>query len=277
MEKLKLNVHPLFFVFGFLYAITGKIFVFIVYTLTAVMHEIGHSLVAESKGYRLNSITLMPFGAVVSGNTDMREKDQLKVALAGPFLNLSVGLLFVAFWWIFPQLYAYTDIVVEANFSLALVNLIPAYPLDGGRALFAFLSLRLNKVKAEKICKGLGLVLCVLLLGLFIFSLFFTPNFSLLLFSSFVFFGVISRDRSNVYVKMRSAYLSESLKRGVPIQKFAVDKSVTLKKIMQTLDKDTLNEVVVYDGEVAVACLSQKRVNELVEKNDIYEKIGNLV
>ena len=129
MGGIKLNVHPLFFLFGFYYALTGKVFVFIIYTVTAVVHELGHSFAAAGAGYRLNRITLMPFGAVVRGDIDgLKFSDEIKIALAGPLLNLAIGLLFVAIWWIYPESYAFTDIVAEANFSLALVNFLPIFP-----------------------------------------------------------------------------------------------------------------------------------------------------
>ena len=125
MGSINLSVHPLFYVFGFYYALTGRIFVFVIYTVCAVLHELGHSFVATSAGYRLNKITLMPFGAVVSGNVEgLKFLDEIAIALAGPFLNLAIGVFFVAVWWVYPESYAYTDIVAEANFSMALVNFL---------------------------------------------------------------------------------------------------------------------------------------------------------
>ena len=82
MGGINLSVHPLFYVFGVYYALTGKIFVFAIYTITAVLHELGHSFVASNAGYRLNKITLMPFGAVVRGDIDgLKFSDEIKIAL----------------------------------------------------------------------------------------------------------------------------------------------------------------------------------------------------
>ena len=126
MVGINFAIHPLFFLFGVYYSLTGKIFVFIIYTVCAVIHELGHSFAASSVGYKLNKITLMPFGAVVTGNIDgLNFKDEIKIAIAGPFINLAIALFFIALWWIFPEIYAFTDVVVEANLSLALVNFLP--------------------------------------------------------------------------------------------------------------------------------------------------------
>ena len=172
MGSLTFSVHPLFYIFGFYYALTGRIFTFIVYTVSAVIHEIGHSIVSANCGYRLNKIKLMPFGAVVMGCfDDVRLKDEIVIALAGPFINLAIALFFIAIWWIFPTLYAFTDIVVEANLSLFLINVLPAYPLDGGRVVKALLKTRVKEERAETICRCLGIFLSAVFLAFFILSI----------------------------------------------------------------------------------------------------------
>ena len=204
---IKLSVHPLFFALGFYYAATGRIFEFAVYTVTAVIHELGHSFAAAGAGYRLNKIVLMPFGAVVRGSEKMRPKDEVAIAAAGPAVNLAVGVFFVALWWMFPELYAFTDTAAAANFSMALINLLPAYPLDGGRILCALISERAGADRAFSVCRALGVLLSAVLLALFIVSCFNTFNISLLFFAVFVTAGAFSRVKDNVYVR---AYTSLS-------------------------------------------------------------------
>ena len=274
MGGININVHPLFYVFGFYYALTGRIFVFVIYTVTAVLHELGHSFVASGAGYRLNKITLMPFGAVVSGQVEgLLLKDQVKIALAGPFLNLAIGLFCVACWWIYPISYAYTDVIAEANFSMALINFIPVFPLDGGRVLTALLSYRLKKEKATLVSKIVGGVFSAILLALFVLSLFYTPNPSLLFFSLFVIFGCFGRERDNKYVKFCTAMSEERLKKGLPVKKQALSVKATVKKMLSIIDEGAVNEIEVYDGEKKVATLSQAKINSIVEKGDLYALI----
>ena len=97
MGKIKVSVHPLFFAFGLYFAFTGKVFSFISFTIVAVIHEIGHSFVAARLGYRLEKITLMPYGCIISGKTQsFSYKDEVKIAFAGPLVNLAT--VFVFFW-----------------------------------------------------------------------------------------------------------------------------------------------------------------------------------
>lgn len=278
MGGINLSVHPLFFAFGLYYALTGRIFVFIIYTLSAVVHELGHSLVASNAGYKLNKITLMPFGAVVSGNIDgLKISDEIKIALAGPFINLAIGLLFVASWWIYPESYAFTDVVAEANFSMALVNFLPIFPLDGGRVLSAILTESFGKERAGVICKITGAVFSTLLFTGFVITIFNQINLSLLFFSLFVLFGAFGKNKENRYVRLYSALEEDCLKRGMPFKKHALYKTATVKKLMSLLDETAVNEVAVFDGEKQIKLLSPKKINEIIEKGDLYAPIEKYV
>lgn len=281
MGGLSLGFHPLFFALGFYYAATGRIFVFIICTLTALIHETGHSIAAGSCGYRLNKIVLMPFGAVAKGDIDgLKPADEIKIALAGPLVNLALGLFFVAFWWIFPESYAFTDVAAEANFSMALVNFIPAYPLDGGRILYAIISEKTGAVKAFLICKALGGALGLMLFVLFIVSCFNTVNVSLCFFAAFVVFGAFSRDSGNAYVKAYTAVSNEKLMRGMRIKRFALYKKATVKKMISLLEPAALNEVVVYgdESEGRLGTITQERIGEILCGGEsVYTEIEKFV
>lgn len=278
MGGISISIHPLFFLFGLYNALVGKIFIFVIYTATAVIHELGHSFVASSAGYRLNKITLMPYGAVVSGNiSGLKFSDEFKIALAGPLINIAVGLFFVATWWIFPESYAFTDVVAEANLSMALVNLLPVFPLDGGRILSSVIAERWGSQKADVCSKAIGGLFAVALLVLFIFTAFNTINVSLLFFSLFVFFGVFGKAKENKYVKLYSILSSERLKRGMVCKKIAIDKSVTIKKLMSLLDETSVNEVVVFDGLDEIITLKQNQISNMIEKAELYSPIEKYI
>lgn len=276
MGGLSLTVHPLFFVYGFYYALTGKIFTFIIFTVTAVAHELGHSFVANGCGYKLNRITLMPFGAVVKGDIDgLKFSDEIKIAMAGPILNIAVALFFIALWWVFPEIYAYTELIVSANLSMATVNLLPVFPLDGGRILSAYTAMKLGQKRSERLCKITGGVLSLLLVALFLMTVFSgAVNLSLLFFSLFIFFGAFGKARENKYVKVYSAVTDQKLRRGIIVKRQAVDESVTLKKLLTVLDANALNEIEVYKKGKKVATLNDEKLKKIMENGDIYSPIG---
>ena len=278
MGSIKVKVHPLFIVLGVYYLFTKNLLLFVVYTLTAIIHELGHSFVASSLGYRLNKLTLMPFGAVISGDLNgLKSKEQIKIALAGPIINIVIGLFFVALWWLVPEIYAFTDVIVEANFSLGLINLLPIHSLDGGRILFSLLRLKFSRQTALKINKGIGVCFFVVLIGAFIYTAFNNINFSILLFALFILGGVLNKDEENVYVKALSTISYNRLKKGVKIKRIALDKSVSLYKMIRYLDDECINEVVVYDNLTPIAVLSQEKINKIILKGSLYAEIGKFI
>lgn len=275
---LKLKIHPLFVLFGVFYALTGRVLLFVIYTCSALLHEIGHSIVAGNCGYALNKITLFPFGAVVSGNLDgLKCRDEIKIALAGPITSFMVGIFFVALWWVFPELYAYTDIVAQANLAIGLVNFLPIMPLDGGRVLSATLSLWIKKEKAQKVCKIFGGLLSAVLFALFIYSCFNTLNLSILFFALFVLVGTFEERSKSKYVRIYSGVSTSMMKRGAIIKRIAVDKSMTIKRLISVLDVECLNEVVVFDGKKQIKVLSQDNLSEILQKGELYSPLGKYI
>ena len=277
MGGITVSVHPLFFALGFYYALTGKIFVFIIYSLCALSHELGHSIVAQRQGYRLGKIILMPFGAVVTGNVDgLKFTDQIKIALAGPILNLSVCVFFIAIWWVFPEAYTFTELVVQANLSMALVNLIPAYPLDGGRVLSATLTEFIGEKKAIIVCKVLAGILGGTLFGCFIYSIFNQVNFSLMFFALFVIAGAFDKKRGNVYVKLYSGISEERLLCGMPVKKVALSVNADVKKLISILDVNAINEVSLIKNGKSVKVLGDDDLKKIIENTSVYTKLSEI-
>ena len=278
MGSLSLGIHPLFFLFGVYYAFTGRIFLFIIYTITAIVHELGHSIVASRCGYRLNKIVLMPFGAVVSGEIEgLNNVDELKIAFAGPLVSLIVAIIFTATWWLYPESYAFTDVLAFANFSTALVNLLPAYPLDGGRILFSLLSQAKNSRFATKVCKLLGVILGIILLGLFIVSLFSEINISILFFSAFILVGALSKRSNAKYVKSYLMVTENALKKAMPVKIQAVSSKISVKKLLSIIDDRFINEVIVYKNGKKYVTLYQENINDIVQSANLYQELQEII
>ena len=166
------TLHPLFFAFGLYYAMTGRIGVFAVCTLSALLHEFGHAHVATNVGFCVKALSLMPYGASVTADMEgISFKDEIAVLLAGPLTNLLVAVGCVASWWFFPTIYPFTELVFTTNLSLFLINLLPVGTLDGGRILTSVCGEFLSKKYAEIITKTLGIILTAFLFLCFIFNL----------------------------------------------------------------------------------------------------------
>lgn len=164
--------------------------------LCVFLHELGHALAARRYNIKTRDITMLPIGGLARLETIPEDpKQELAVALAGPAVNLVIaGVL-----WLFISLdpnsaenfdmmtlsgrsFLYTLMV--ANLVLALFNLIPAFPMDGGRVLRALLTFRLPRPQATRIAAGIGQVLAI---GFIFIGLFYNPF--LLLIGFFIFLG----------------------------------------------------------------------------------------
>jgi Zn-dependent protease/CBS domain-containing protein len=168
--------------------------------ICVLLHEFGHSLVAQRLGLEIHSITLLPIGGV-SNLESLPEKpsDEVKITLAGPLVNVvlapiffGVGLVFGASPRMPADLFTGFGSVGEfffylgyLNVILALFNLIPAFPLDGGRILRALLATRLGALRATEISSIVGQIFA----AAFFFIGLLGGNIVLALVAVFIFFG----------------------------------------------------------------------------------------
>lgn len=248
MAKLKFTIHPLFFLFGIYFALIGKVFSFLAFTVVALIHEIGHSIVAANLGYKLNRVVLMPYGATISGEQELFSyADEIKIAIAGPAINLFIVIFFVCIWWFTPDTYPYTELAVFASLSIAIINLLPCFPLDGGRILLATLSIFLDRKTAVRLVKLSGLLVSLCLLGLFIYSCFFSINISLLFFCLFMLFGDAFVSRDNVYIRIFSGFNYKVAEKGREIKRIAVCETSKIKTLYKFINSSNLIEIVVLD------------------------------
>lgn len=111
---------------------------------SVLVHEFGHALVAQWRGIGVHSITLFIFGGVASLSQDSEEPgDEFVIAIAGPFASVGMAGLFGGLWWALgdtnEQTAALLGYLAYINLFLAIFNLIPGFPLDGGRVLRAII------------------------------------------------------------------------------------------------------------------------------------------
>ena len=242
----RVRVHPLFLAAGVLSAFTGQLLLFLSAVLAALEHEFAHSIAARSEGYCLDKILLMPYGAVISGDlSGIPPKAEAKVLLAGPLANAFTALAFAALWWLFPETYPYTEAAAEVSLSLFLVNLLPAYPLDGGRLLLLLLA-PLGESRARLISRIAACLTAGGIFALFVISLFSVPNFSALLFALLLFAGNFG---GGSYRRIAFAR-GRTFSRGVEEKRVVLSSERTAGECVRYLREDKYLVLIVYeDGE----------------------------
>ena len=127
--------------------------------LALLLHETGHLLTARGLGYRVRSLALWPFGAALSVDLSTGSRGALPVALAGPLCSMAAAAMSLLLLRLLPQTEGVMEPFFCMNLSLAAVNLLPAEPLDGGRALASLLSRPLGARRARRLTAWTGLLL----------------------------------------------------------------------------------------------------------------------
>lgn len=171
-----------------------------------LVHELAHSLVALHKGIMINNITLMIFGGIAQmeeGTPD--PKIELPMALVGPLASLVVGFICCGLVYAAPSvtanpglqgvwilIFGYLGLL---NIILCIFNLIPAFPMDGGRVLRAWLAKRMPLHRATKIAADIGKGFAIIfgIVGLFTFSPF------LILIALFIYIGANTESTAMKY------------------------------------------------------------------------------
>src|SRR5665647_2187072 len=170
-----------------------------------LVHELAHSLVARYKGIRINSITLMIFGGIASMEEGVPDpKAELPMALIGPITSLVVGLVCSGIVYAVPAVisnpalggtavfvFGYLGVL---NIILCAFNLLPAFPMDGGRVLRAWLATRMPLYRATKIAADIGKGFAIIfgIIGLF-------SNPFLILIALFIYIGASSESTAVKY------------------------------------------------------------------------------
>jgi Zn-dependent protease len=173
---------------------------------SVLLHELGHALTARVFGIRTLDIVLTPIGGIARV-TEMpkKPKQEIAIAAAGPLVSLSLAaiafLLFIAMPFI-PFLPSYIveaiNVLFVTNLMLAVFNLVPALPMDGGRVLRGILALKRDHLSATRIAAGVGRWLAVAG-GI---GALWTGNLNLGLISVFIYFAAGSELRA---AEMRAA------------------------------------------------------------------------
>ncbi len=224
-------------------------------------------------GYRLDRIVLMPYGAVVSGDiSGITPAQELAVCAAGPLVNAVTALFFVALWWLYPETYPYTDTAAYISLSLALVNLLPAYPLDGGRALRVLLR-PLGERRAKIACVALSAAIALAVMGFFVYTCARgEPQWSAAAFSVLLAAGIGGGGR---YARVKFSR-KKSFERGVEERRVALSADRTVGYALRFLRDDRYLVLVLFDGEEFFGEVTEEELLKGVDSGDWSQSLRNL-
>ena len=197
-----------------------------------ILHEFGHSLAARKFGVQTHDILMTPIGGIARLERMPEGRGQeFWVAIAGPIVNfVIVGLIWLGFWAfegialpIFTQEFwamnsggtTYFHIIMMANGYLGVFNLLPAFPMDGGRMLRSLLSLRMDRHKATQIASYVGQGIALLMFGYGLYQ----GHPTLTLIGVFIFFAARQEyrvmDRQNKLSTLRATDIMDPIRHDL--------------------------------------------------------------
>ena len=176
-------------------------FTFVISIFVSVLiHELAHAFVARRLGWNVYKIEVGLFTGSASVDTNIPEKDSIPVVAAGPISNLILGILCIPLYLVFgetsPIFGHFINDLFIVNIFMFVFNILPIYPMDGGRLLkdFLFLKMRSNRRLAKKIAGGVSLVFSTALL---VYSIS-TFSFIMMLFSAlFIYYALVELEIVN--------------------------------------------------------------------------------
>jgi len=236
-----------------------------------VAHELGHALVARHSGVAVRAVVLLPIGGVTLMDEMGQRNDparEIRIAIAGPLVNLLIAavsgplillLLPQAQLWRQPFVHAgnLPRALFWGNVFLGAFNLLPAYPMDGGRVLRAFFAERMEYVRATRLAVTIGHGFAIVLMFAGIW------NAWLMLIGFFLFVGAQLEDRSVVFQSvLESVRMEDVMLTGFSTLSPADTLEDALSKAVHTLQDD----FPVVRGTDMVGVISKQRIVEALRR-----------
>ena len=241
-----------------------------------VLHEFGHVTAARRYGIATRDIVLLPIGGVARLER-MPEKpsEELVVALAGPAVNVViVAILLIA--GVRPAGIAgiaeagIPQLLLVVNTAMIVFNMLPAFPMDGGRVLRALLAMRLPFARATRIAAGVGQVLA-LMLGL---AGLFMNNFMLMLVALFVFFAA---GEERALVETRASLSGVSVREAMVTDFRWLDAHESLQRAVDLLMAGSQQDFPVLEHGVAIGMLGRADLVRALQQHGPDAPAGGIV
>jgi len=239
--------------------LTGLLFVVGVF-ICVVLHELGHSIVAQKYGIGVAEIVLYPIGGVARLEKLPEPKQEVWIALAGPAVNVVLAVILFAALIATHSPIPWGDFfgpgggllqrLLFANLMLCGFNLIPAFPMDGGRVLRAILAINLGELRGTEIAAAVGQVLAIIL----IFVALWQQMAFLVFIGVFVYLG--AGQEANMY-------RGRALVEGVPVHKATItdfrmlSPGASLGEAAELLLKTSQQDFPVVNGDEAIGILTR--------------------
>lgn len=199
--QIKVNLQIFLFIITF--ALTHQIKIYAWVMLFAFIHELGHMIAGLLLKLKPKSLSLMPFGISITFETyvykKLMEKKKIVLAIAGPLTNFLIAIL-MGVLHIDQNL---KEIIIYSNILIGIFNMLPLYPLDGGRILKGIIKIKTSEEKADRIINKISNVIIIILTVVSSIAILYFKNLAILFVIMYLWLIVIKENRRyNIKRKM---------------------------------------------------------------------------
>jgi Zn-dependent protease/predicted transcriptional regulator len=244
------------------YVLAGVGFILLLFACV-VLHELGHALTAKKYGIKTRDITLLPIGGVARlERMPSDPRQELWVALAGPTVNVVIAAVLFIILQLTGGMESFSKLSVTGglffqrllvvNIFLVLFNMLPAFPMDGGRILRALLAMRLDYMRATQIAASLGQGMALLFGFIGLFS-----NPLLVFIALFVWIGAA---QESSMVQMRSALGGIPVSRAMLSDFHTLSPNDPLARAIELILTGSQQDFPVTEGGQVVGLLTRGRL-----------------
>ena len=200
------------FLFLLLFYFTRQIEIYVIMIFFVVVHELGHLLMGLMLKMKPERIELMPFGLSISfkvnvqdinkkrGNGNQQVFKEILVASAGPLTNLII----LIFTYVFFGNSNFSSLVIYANLLILIFNLLPIYPLDGGRILNGILHILFGRLEARSLSFDISMVVTIVLTAVSSIGILYFHNIAIFLIVLYVWLIVLKENI--IYSRIKKLY-----------------------------------------------------------------------
>jgi Zn-dependent protease/CBS domain-containing protein len=269
-------------------ALFGVIVILLLFGIV-VLHELGHSIAAQNYGIEVEEIVLLPIGGVAMlRRIPEKPMQEFVIAIAGPAVNFALAGVLLVLDVLFGLAGRFADpveglaqiqtlsvaavfnYVFVANLFLAFFNLIPAFPMDGGRVLRALLASRMNYARATGIAVAIGQTLAWII-GLWGFL---TGGFFLILVAIFIYMGAA---QENQQVQIRHTLRDLTVRHAYSRRVRVLPPTATLAQAVEQVVTGFQSDFPICEGEQLLGLLTYRNLLDALGKGDAQQLVSTVM
>ena len=208
--RLRIDLKILFFLILFYF--TKQIKIYLIIMFFSFIHELGHLIIGLILKLKLEKLEILPYGVTVlfkiniqdlnkkNGKGNILELKKIVIALAGPIVSLIIALIYLNY----DPIYLNKTDIIYSNILIAIFNLLPIYPLDGGRIINGILHIKYGNIKAQILTDKISYIMMIILTIISSIAVYYFKNIAIFLICIILWMivlqvGIQNKKNNNIY------------------------------------------------------------------------------